>query len=144
MDREWSTSALGEGLVGWDWFSLQFDDGHELMYYQLREEDGRPGSASEGVIVGPDGSTQPIDLADVELEVLDTWTSPRSGATYPAAWNLRVPAKGIDLTLTPLVADQELPVSFIYWEGAVRVEGSHSGYGYIELTGYYETMQGVF
>ena len=27
MDHEWSTSALGEDQVGWDWFSLQLDDG---------------------------------------------------------------------------------------------------------------------
>ncbi len=27
FDHEWSTSALGAGAVGWDWFSLQLEDG---------------------------------------------------------------------------------------------------------------------
>ncbi len=30
MDHEFSTSALGPEQVGWDWFSLQLDDGTEL------------------------------------------------------------------------------------------------------------------
>jgi predicted secreted hydrolase len=38
--------------------------------------------------------------------------------------------------------DQELRVSFTYWEGAVKIEGTQSGYGYIELTGYNESIQG--
>jgi len=45
------------------------------------------------------------------------------------------------LDVTPLVADQELDVSFRYWEGAVAVSGSKrgesvGGFGYVELTGY--------
>src|SRR5205814_718338 len=36
MDREWSTSALGAGVQGWDWFALQLADGRELMFYRLR------------------------------------------------------------------------------------------------------------
>src|SRR5262249_61261107 len=40
FDHEWSTSALGPGAVGWDWFSLQLEDGRELMFFRLRREDG--------------------------------------------------------------------------------------------------------
>jgi predicted secreted hydrolase len=70
------------------------------------------------------------------------WTSPNSGAVYPAEWNLAIPGEGIDLYITPLLNDQELRVSFTYWEGAVRVEGTQTGYGYVELTGYYESLRG--
>jgi predicted secreted hydrolase len=40
-------------------------------------------------------------------------------------------------------------VSFIYWEGAVRVQGQSNGqeaegYGFVELTGYADSMQGRF
>jgi predicted secreted hydrolase len=53
------------------------------------------------------------------------------------------------LTIEPYLADQELNVSFTYWEGAVRLSGQHGGVavrgdGYVELTGYAASMQGQF
>jgi len=136
LDREWSTSALGPEQEGWDWFALQFDDGRDLMYYQLRNDDGSPSRFSEGVLVGPEGTSQPIERADVSLEVLDTWTTPDGRRTYPVAWRLQVPRENLDLRVEALFPNQELDVSVRYWEGAVRVEGSATGRGYVELTGY--------
>jgi predicted secreted hydrolase len=141
MDREWSTSALGPDQVGWDWFSLQLSDGGELMYYQLRKKDGTADPFSAGTLVPASGEPVRLTREDVRLEVLDTWTSPRSGGVYPARWRLSVPSRGLELTVTPRLADQELPVSFRYWEGSVRLEGTHAGQpvtglGYVELTGY--------
>lgn len=141
-DREWSTSDLDEGAVGWDWFSLQLDDNREVMFYYIRREDGSAESISAGSVVYPDGSTHYLSLDDIQITNLDTWTSPKSGAIYPAEWNLAIPSEGIDLHITPLLNDQELQVSFTYWEGAVRVEGTQTGYGYVELTGYYESLRG--
>src|SRR4029453_13178066 len=37
FDHEWSTSALGPKAVGWDWWSLQLDDGRELMFFEIRQ-----------------------------------------------------------------------------------------------------------
>ena len=99
MDREWSTSALGEDQVGWDWFALQLDDGRDLMYYQIRQQDGTPSPFTEGVLVGEDGGVTRIRRDDVTLEVLDTWTSPRGG-TYPTKWRLQIPEANLDLTVT--------------------------------------------
>ena len=81
--------------------------------------------------------------------MLERWTSPRSGATYPARWRIRVASEALELEVVPLVADQELRTSFTYWEGAVRVSGASrgrpvAGQGYVELTGYARSMQGVF
>ncbi|HRV95663.1 MAG TPA: lipocalin family protein, partial [Anaerolineae bacterium] len=142
MDREWSTSILGKEAEGWDWFSLQLDDNREVMFYFIRRQDGSFDPVSAGIIVNPDGSTDYLTLADVEMTALDTWTSSHTDATYPAEWQFAVPQAGIDLHITPLLNDQELNVSFDYWEGAVQIEGSQSGYGYIELTGYVGSMQG--
>jgi predicted secreted hydrolase len=141
MDREWSTSSLGAGQIGWDWFALQLSDGTDLMLYQLRQTDGRPDPASSGSVVSPEGASRTVALRDFSLEVLDRWQSPDSGVQYPARWRLRVPSEGLDLTVAPLLADQELDVSFRYWEGAVAVEGTRRGapvrgHGYVELTGY--------
>lgn len=136
MDREWSTSALGPNQVGWDWFSLQLDDGRDFMYYQLRNEDGSASRFSEGTLVAPDGSTQSIPPEDVTVEILDTWTSPDGSHTYPVEWQLRIPSENLDLHVQSIIPNQELDVSVRYWEGAVRVEGSTTGRGYVELTGY--------
>jgi predicted secreted hydrolase len=149
FDHEWSTSALGPGAVGWDWLSLQLDDDREMMYFQIRREDGGIEPVSGGTLVGPDGRARRLSSTAVSLAVLDHWTSPGSGATYPSRWRLRVPSEGLDLTVVPRVADQEMRTSFVYWEGAVRVTGTANGRpvagrGYVELTGYARSMQGVF
>lgn len=141
MDREWSTSALGEVHLGWDWFSLQLDDGRELMFFELRRRDGAPDPLNHGALVAADGTSRHLDGSAVELEVLDRWASPLDGAEYPSGWRLRVPDQGLDLVLTPRVRDQEMNVSFRYWEGALEVRGTADGRpvrgrGYAELTGY--------
>ncbi|HET9451381.1 MAG TPA: lipocalin-like domain-containing protein [Aggregicoccus sp.] len=146
MDREWSTSALSGGQVGWDWFALQLSDGSELMYYQLRGKGGDVDPLSTGVLVSPSGEVTRLDRESLELEVLSQWESPRGQVRYPAKWRVRVPQQQLRLTVTPRVADQELPLSVRYWEGAVGVEGERagsavSGRGYVELTGYAEAQR---
>ncbi len=149
FDHEWSTSALGAGAVGWDWFSLQLDDRRELMYFQIRREDGSIEAVSAGTLVEPDGGTRRLAASDLSLGVLARWTSPETGATYPARWRLRVPGEGLDLLVEPWVPEQEMRTSFVYWEGAVRVAGTRegravAGQGYVELTGYAGSMEDVF
>lgn len=143
LDREWSTSALGAGEVGWDWFSLQLDDGRELMLYQIRREGGGASPLSKGKLVEPSGEARTIPWSEVELTPTGRWHSPETGAVYPSGWRLRLPSEGLDLLLRPVLAGQELVLSFRYWEGAVTVEsarpeGGPSGRGYVELTGYDE------
>jgi len=140
MDREWGTSALEEGQVGWDWFSLQLGDNTELMVYRLRRGDGSTDQASRGSFVDADGLKSDLSSDDVRIDVLDRWDSPRGGE-YPSRWALTIDKLGLQVEVVPLLADQELNVSFHYWEGAVRVSGTRagspvSGFGYAELTGY--------
>lgn len=147
MDHEFGTSALEGEAIGWDWFSLQLDDGHDLMYAQVRTPDSI--SYRFGSLVGPDGAAIPLDPDAVSVEVLDNWRSPRSGASYPSRWRLRVQSIGLDLEIVPHLADQELPLNVVYWEGAVGASGSLGGRpiggnGYVELTGYAEAREGRF
>jgi predicted secreted hydrolase len=136
MDREWSTSALGDN-VGWDWFALQLADGREVMFYQLRRPDGAADPLSAGTVVAADGTARPLALADVRLEVLGHWTSPRGGARYPARWRLGIPREGLSLEIVPRLADQEHPAPLRYWEGAVTARsGALQASGYVELVGY--------
>ncbi len=148
-DHEWSTSALGPGAVGWDWFSLQLGDGRDLMVFRIRREDGSIEPVSGGTLVERDGRARRLLRDDVSIDVLDRWTSAESGGRYPSRWRVRVPSAGLDLLVEPALDDQEMRTSFVYWEGAVHVSrplvGATSfGQGYVELTGYARSMQGVF
>ncbi|MGR9046079.1 MAG: lipocalin-like domain-containing protein [Gammaproteobacteria bacterium] len=141
MDREWSTSALSEEQAGWDWFSLQLSDDSEIMYYRLRLKNGSIDPHSSGTLVLNDHGQIPLDGQRVKIQVLDNWTSPHSKITYPAQWRLMIPSQDIRLDIIPLINDQELNLTFRYWEGAVSVYGNKhghpvSGFGYVELTGY--------
>jgi len=148
MDHEFSTSALPANAQGWDWFGLQFDDDRELMVGQIRLADGSIEPAFGGLLILPDGGTRWLASSDFSIEPTGTWISPHSGATYPAGWTITVDtgeSGPLVLTVTPLVADQELAEgAIIYWEGAVRVTGDVTGYGYAELTGYASAMRQRF
>lgn len=141
MDREWSTSALEEGQVGWDWFALQLADGRDLMFYRLRRRDGGLDPHSSGVIVAADGTSRSLPPDAIGFEVLDHWRSPATGTRYPARWRVTIPSEQLLLEIVPHLADQELDVSLRYWEGAVKVSGQAArqaidGHGYVELVGY--------
>lgn len=135
MDREWSTSALEPGQVGWDWFSLQLSDGSDLMFYRLRQEDGSASPTSAGTLVEPSGEVRRLGVGDVRLEPRGEWQG------WPVRWRLEVPSVGLRLDVDPRVEDQLMEHSVRYWEGAVRARGDRAGKalegnGYLELTGY--------
>jgi len=148
MDHEWGSGAIGKGTTGWDWFSVQLDDGRDLMLYLLRGADGTVSLHSSGTLVDRAGRATPLAPADFSVEVTSRWTSPRSKGDYPARWILRVPKAGLALEVVPLLADQELVTDrstrVTYWEGACEVRplpGSPGatnpiGRAYVELTGY--------
>jgi predicted secreted hydrolase len=141
-DHEFSTGVLDETQIGWDWFSLQFEDGPALMLFQLRERNGGTSASSSGTWIVDIGTSQPLDKSDFEIAVLDEWRSPHTQGVYPSSWNIRIPKLACLLNVHPWMADQEINFPpIVYWEGAVRFEGSCNkitvrGNGYIELTGY--------
>jgi predicted secreted hydrolase len=140
MDHEWFTHQLEANQRGWDWFSAQLANGAELMLFQLRNLDGGIDGYSAGTYVAPDGRTVHLKRADFELQPLEYWKSPKSGARYPVRWRVAVPSLKIALECEAAIPEQELaPVekgSPVYWEGAVTYRGSSGGVGYLEMTGY--------
>ena len=141
-DHEFSTSVLDENQIGWDWFSLQFEDGSALMIFQLRERGGGISASSSGTFIAPDGTSQTLQETDFEITVLDNWQSPHTQGVYPARWEIQLHEPDCLLRVQPWMADQEIHFPAVtYWEGAVHFEGScngtpASGNGYVELTGY--------
>ena len=145
MDREYSSNQLNDELAGWDWFSIKFDDGTELMLYQLRRKTGGVDSFSSGTLIMADGRSRHIKQEEFIITPLSQWTSKKSGITYPSSWKLELPDSNIALNISPDLKDQELynlrSISASYWEGSVLVEGTISGNrakgkGYVELVGY--------
>jgi predicted secreted hydrolase len=139
LDHEWSSEILDEQAQGWDWTGINLHDGRALMAFRMRGRDGGVRWAGGG-LGGPGGGLRELAPDAVRMEPSRTWTSPRTGVTWPVAMRLR--AAGEDLQLEPLMDDQELDsrasVGMIYWEGAVRAlrDGREVGRGYLELTGY--------
>jgi predicted secreted hydrolase len=145
MDREFSTSALGAGAVGWDWFALQLSDGRDLMVGQIRQQDGSVEPRYGGLLALPNGETRYLSAGQLSIEPLGTWKSKTSGAVYPAGWEVvvRIEEETLRLLLEPLLANQEVVGRVTYWEGAIRISGDAQGFGYAELTGYAQPMQGL-
>jgi predicted secreted hydrolase len=142
FDHEWATNQLAPEQIGWDWFSVHFDDGTELMLYQMRLANGTADPTSSGTWIAADGSTAHLPSSAFHLTPTRWWQSRKSGAKYPIAWQVDLPARGLKLEVRAVIDDQELallPVA--YWEGAIDVVGTRDGAaiqgrGYLELTGY--------
>lgn len=145
MDHEFGSSFLEPSQRGWDWFSLQLEDGRDLMVFQIRRTDGTQDPHSSGTMVEPDGTAAHLTARDFRLEPGRFWRSPRSGAAYPIEWALEIPARGVALRVTTPVESQELrterSTNVTYWEGSVVADGTVGGRpvrgrGYLEMTGY--------
>lgn len=146
MDHEFSTDSMGADQTGWDWLSLQLDDGADLMLYRLREADGAADPHSAGTYVGADGAAVHLSTDDFAMTPGARWTSPATGGSYPLEWRVAVPKLNLDLTVTtPLQSQEIVPTNGrgpTYWEGAVDVEGVRvRGVGYLEMTGYAEQLR---
>jgi predicted secreted hydrolase len=142
MDKEFGSGQLGPDQVGWDWFSLQFADGRELMLYVLRDKSGNP-SFAHGTAIDVKGRTRFLKAPDFHISVLDHWRSPLTGGVYPSRWSITIPAEGRTFVLAPRLADQENRgrrlKSMAYWEGSVDILSAELrplGEGFVELTGY--------
>ena len=140
LDREWSSSVLAGDQHGWDWFALQLSDGSDLMFYNIRKNDGSQDEHSAGTWISKDGEARHLSRDDLAFIVTGEWESPEGG-TYPSRWDIRLPEFDLMLTVTPVIDNQELFTTVRYWEGAVDVTGQRNhvpieGRGYVELTGY--------
>ncbi len=132
LDREWSSQPLAPQQEGWDWVSLGFDDGSRMMGFQLREQDGH--RFTSGTWIDPDGTAHPIDHGAVRFAPLEH--AQVAGREVPVRWRITWDDGGIDITTEPLNPQAWMDTSVPYWEGPLRFSGTHTGRGYLEMTGY--------
>ena len=144
MDREFGSSALAEDQIGWDWFSLQLSNGHELMIYQMRRADGSIDPYSHGAWIDAEGNKQHLPAGSYQVDTLDYWQAADGRARYPARWRIQLQQPELNIELAPLRDDQEMRnTRFRYYEGAIDGQGQMSGQaikvqGFVEMTGHAE------
>ena len=131
LDREWSSQPLAEDQTGWDWFSLRLDDGSKLMGFVLR---GDRGDFTSGTWISPDGTAHPLPPGAFQATPQD-W-SEVAGRSLPTTWQVALPERDIDIRVRALNPKAWMGTRFSYWEGPILISGSHSGSGYLEMTGY--------
>ncbi|MCG7518210.1 lipocalin-like domain-containing protein [Ruegeria sp. Ofav3-42] len=131
LDREWSSQPLAEDQSGWDWFSLSLDDGDKMMAFRLR---GDRGDFTAATWIAEDGKATAIPDGSVAFEPLAT--ARVAGRDVPIRWRVTLPDRDLDVEVSALTPDAWMATRFEYWEGPVQIIGSHSGHGYLEMTGY--------
>jgi predicted secreted hydrolase len=132
MDREWSSQPLASDQTGWDWLSLHFNSGEKLMLFRLRQTDGK--NYVSGKWFSPDGKARQIASADITMT--PKALSEIEGRKIPTTWDIAIPYLALTISCVPLNAKSWMATSFPYFEGPIGFAGSHSGVGYLEMTGY--------
>ncbi|MBP7242785.1 lipocalin-like domain-containing protein [Amaricoccus sp.] len=132
IDREWSSQQMSPDQQGWDWFSLHLDDGRRLMAYRLRERVGP--SHAFGTWIEADGTARALGAGEIVME--PTAWAEVAGRRLPVGWRLEAPGIGLAVDTAAVNAQSWMGGDFPYWEGPIRVTGSHPGRGYLELVGY--------
>ena len=132
MDREWSSQPLAPGQRGWDWLSLHLKTGEKLMLYRIRQTDGR--DTCSGNWISPDSTTEQIPTSGIKM-IPGTLTDIGS-RRLPTSWHIEVPAQRLSIDCAALNPQSWMATRFPYWEGPISCDGTHTGVGYLEMTGY--------
>ena len=127
FDHEWTSALLSEEQVGWDWGSLLLDDGSRLMVFRVRGREGQ--DFFSGSFIDSSGQVETLAAEDFSMQPLDEEEPSRR-------WRITVPARELDVVIESLGENHWMELSTRYWESPVRVSGSHSGRGFLEMTGY--------
>ena len=132
FDHEWTSQYLNPLAQGWDWFSIHFDDGTKLMLFNMRHQQSQ--DFWSGTLITKNGKT--IHLSEQDIQGNVTKNSNVEGRLLPLYWSIQLPKHQIDIQIAPMQINQWNPGIFSYYEGGTVITGSHSGAGFIELTGY--------
>ena len=142
MDHQWG--EIASDRVGWDWASVQLDNGADLMAAVVWHPDGRRRLAAHGTYIDPDGRVTYLHDDELSITSEGSWTSPATGVEYSMGWSVAIHPLDMELELSPRLKQAEFDSEVLgvaYWEGAASVAGQRggqpvSGWGFVELAGY--------
>jgi predicted secreted hydrolase len=132
LDREWSSQPLASDQTGWDWLSLHFSGGEKLMLFRLRETNGH--HFISGKWFSSEGQGRTIAASDIVMTP-KVW-SEIAGRRIPTTWDIAIVPLKLAISCLPVNPGCWMGTLVSYWEGPIHFSGSHSGVGYLELTGY--------
>ena len=132
MDREWSSQPLAPDQPGWDWFALHVKTGEKLMLYRMREKDGNDYASGNWIM--PDGKARQLKASDIAMTPHDPVEI--EGRKRPVRWQVSIPSLSLSIETAPVNPRSWMGTSTPYWEGPIGFHGSHTGVGYLEMTGY--------
>jgi len=105
-------------------YSVKSAQGQASYYYS------QPFYDIEGTLTLPNGDVTVTGTAWLDRE----WQV--AGRDIPTHWRVTLPDRDVDVTLQAINDQAWMTTSVPYWEGPVAVSGSHTGVGYLEMTGY--------
>jgi predicted secreted hydrolase len=132
FDQEWTSQLFDQATLGWDWLSLHLDNGDKIMAFRMRLQD-QPDYIT-GTYIQADGSSATLMPSDLSLDIIKF--TELGNKKLPLQWALSIPSKGINIKVETSKNDQWNPAFVAYYEGSVVVSGTHTGRGFLELTGY--------
>jgi len=136
FDHQWGDFEAAQ--LRWNWFALQLTDGADIMLFELFDRQGKPVLRTGTHF--KDSVVTALGAQDFAADSQGTWKSPASGIVYPVNWTISIPSRDLKLKVDPVLRASEFDARTttlnVYWEGAVKLSGSHSGVGFMELSGY--------
>ena len=136
FDHQWGDFEAAK--LRWNWFALQLADGADLMIFELFDRQGGP--VLRMGTYAKEGKAEGLASSDFATNARGSWKSPSTATVYPMDWTISIPAKGLNLKVDPVIRWSQFnaltTTMNVYWEGAVKVSGSHTGVGFMELSGY--------
>ena len=103
-----------------------------FSFFTVFSED--PAVVILGLQVAPDGTPTPYPDGAFTAEPLARTRV--AGRDVPTRWRLRLPQRRLDAEVAAINETAWNDLLYSYWEGPVRLSGSHEGIGYLEMTGY--------
>ena len=148
FDHQWGsacwflTQPSGGMLNGWDWVSINGDDGSDWIF--LSFHDMKSKKTLGRYAIRYELEKKPVVFQDFEAIPVRFWESERTHISYPVSWILKIPEISAEITINPVTDDQEIPVlGFMraVWEGAATSTGTvnnrpFTGRARLELQGY--------
>lgn len=136
FDHQWADAPYAQDK--WTWFSIQLDNQTELVCFEF----GSGKNVDRLVSIISKNGKQKHTTKVIFNDLGDYWTSNKTLAKYPLAWEIIIPEFKMSLRLSPLIRHQEMVFGSInYWEGPLKVQAEINGkkvggQGFMELVGY--------
>ncbi|EEZ00236.1 hypothetical protein VOA_000288 [Vibrio sp. RC586] len=133
LSKEWGSELVAKDYTGTDRFVIPLDGNRWLSVNRFRH-DGAP-DYFNGMLMDRNGKNKVLTNAEIQLEPLSA-SLLSNGKRVPLRWRLSIPKHQINVSIEPLDREAWQPFLIPYWEGRIKILGSHNQTGFMQLSGY--------